>query len=79
MDPQDRVYSLCFGRGSTLDVARGRYGLDCKLRPFDEANETAQGLIPFEKLRSYEYKTGPRYVFERYAELNAGPARLGAA
>ncbi|KAH8909280.1 hypothetical protein BR93DRAFT_875933 [Coniochaeta sp. PMI_546] len=78
-DPQDRVDSLCFGRGSVLDVARGRYGLDCKLRPFDEATETAQGLIPFEKLKGYWYETGPQYVFERYVELDAGPARLGGA
>jgi protein O-GlcNAc transferase len=78
-DPQDRVDSLCFGRGSVLDVARGRYGLDCKLRPFDEATETAQGLIPFDRLKGYWYETGPQYVFERYVELDATPERLGAA
>ncbi|OIW33035.1 hypothetical protein CONLIGDRAFT_570238 [Coniochaeta ligniaria NRRL 30616] len=78
-DTGDRVDSLCFGRGSVLDVARGRCGLDCKLRPFDEATETAQGLISFGKLKGYWYETGPQYVFERYVELDAGPGRLGAA
>lgn len=82
-DPGGRVDLLCFGRGSVLDVARGRYGLDCKLRPFDDVTETAQGLVPFEKLHGYWYETGPHYIFERYVELDAGPSagpgRLGAA
>lgn len=74
----DRVDSVCFGRGSALDIATGRYGLDCRLRPYEE-NETAQGLIPFERLTGYWYETGPRFVFERFVELDASAARIEAA
>jgi protein O-GlcNAc transferase len=78
-DPHDRVDSLCIGRGSVLDVARGRYRLDCKLRPFDETVESAEGLIPFQKLKGYWYETGPQNIFEKFVELDATPERLGAA
>jgi protein O-GlcNAc transferase len=77
-DQEDRVDSVCLGRGAVLDLARGRYGLDCALRPFEET-EKAQGLIPFQGLRSYWYETGAGIIFDQFTELDTAPTNIEAA
>ncbi|KAH8889196.1 hypothetical protein GQ53DRAFT_783155 [Thozetella sp. PMI_491] len=58
--------SMCIGDGAVLQS--GKFALDCEVRPPD-ASEVAQGLIPFESMRSYWYDTGPRYVFDSFVQL----------
>lgn len=58
--------SLCIGDGSVLDS--GRFVLSCDIRQ-PNANETARGIIPFDRIEQYWYDTGPRYVFDHYVDV----------
>ncbi|KAK1759831.1 hypothetical protein QBC47DRAFT_373146 [Echria macrotheca] len=58
--------SLCIGNGAVLES--GRFALNCQIRQPD-ANETARGIIPFDRIRQYWYDTGPRYIFDHYVDI----------
>ncbi|KAK4207114.1 hypothetical protein QBC37DRAFT_327961 [Rhypophila decipiens] len=58
--------TLCIGDGSVLDL--GTFALSCQIRQ-PNANETARGIIPFDRIRQYWYDTGPRYVFDHYVDI----------
>lgn len=64
--------TLCLGKAAVLQPS-GTFDLGCKIRAPDES-ETSRGLIPFEKIRSYWYDTGPGYVFANYVGFSDSSA-----
>ncbi|KAM7212000.1 Protein of unknown function (DUF563) domain containing protein [Rhypophila decipiens] len=58
--------TLCIGHGSVLDL--DTFALSCQIRQ-PNANDTARGIIPFDRIQQYWYDTGPRYVFDHYVDI----------
>ena len=74
--PNGEVDSICVGQGATLDVARGKFALDCEVRALDE-NERRSSLIPFDLIRGEWYDSGPRWVFDHYVNVERGASITG--
>ncbi|KAK4116120.1 glycosyltransferase family 61 protein [Canariomyces notabilis] len=74
--PNNVVDSICIGQGATLDVAGGKFALDCELRAPD-ANETSRGLMPFDGMKPEWYETGSRWIFDHFVKVERGSS--GAA
>lgn len=72
----DNRDTLCVGRGTVLDA--GKFVLNCAIRQ-PEANETAKGLIRFERIRQYWYDTGPRYILDKYVKLDVESKAISVA
>lgn len=60
--------SLCVGFGATLQPS-GTFDLGCQIRPPNKT-ETDRGLIPFQRIKSYWYNTGPGYVFANFVRFS---------
>lgn len=63
-----QVDSMCIGQGTTFDVGSMKFRAPCSFRSL-AAEEQRNGLIPFHRIRSYWYNTGPPEVFDRAVDL----------
>ncbi|KAF2970999.1 hypothetical protein GQX73_g2551 [Xylaria multiplex] len=62
--------SLCYAQGAVLDVKKGKFYLNCDLRQLSD-EEKDNGVLPFGRLPSYWYETGPRNIFSAAIDLRA--------
>jgi protein O-GlcNAc transferase len=65
-----RTDSFCIGGPAILDVKENKYKMDCPLRTLT-AEELAQGIPRLNRLPSYWYQTGPRFILENYVRTGA--------
>ncbi|TPX17991.1 uncharacterized protein E0L32_011938 [Thyridium curvatum] len=76
----DNQDSFCIGQGSVLDVSRKRFALDCNIRQPDD-NETARGLLSFDRIKPHWYATGPKVLFDHFVDfrptLQRSPEPMG--
>ncbi|KAI0509507.1 hypothetical protein F5B22DRAFT_658045 [Xylaria bambusicola] len=54
--------SLCYAQGAVLDAKKGKFYLNCDLRQLSD-EEKDNGILPFGRLPSYWYETGPGNIF----------------
>jgi EGF domain-specific O-GlcNAc transferase len=66
----ERTDSFCIGGPAILDVKENKYKMDCPLRTLT-AEELAQGIPRLNRLLSYWYQTGPRFILENYVRTGA--------
>ncbi|KAI8947193.1 hypothetical protein F4801DRAFT_592828 [Xylaria longipes] len=62
--------SFCYAQGAVLDVQQKKFHLNCALRQFSEQEEN-DGLLPFDRLPSYWYETGPASIFSAAIDVRA--------
>ncbi len=64
------IDSLCLASGVVYNFAEAKFSLNCPARNLS-SNETSNGDVPFESIRSYWYETGPKYILDRFVDLEA--------
>ncbi|MCJ1286154.1 hypothetical protein MMC26_005499 [Xylographa opegraphella] len=64
-----RVDSFCIGAPASFNSLEKTFQMDCQVRDLTQA-ESTKGVPRFEQFPDYWYKTGPRYIFNKYINMH---------